>query len=107
MARKQTEPKPTNQRQQRKGRTPASTPLTRTEARETKGGLLKIGALWIGEGRNGKFMSGRLDINGEEIRILVFKNSYKEERKHPDYVVYEPSDANDDSRRENAARGFQ
>lgn len=75
-------------------RKPASTKPPSSGPRKTeRGKLVKIGALWMAEGKNGKFMSGRITVDGDqEIRILVFKNGYKEESKHPDYVIYEPGD---------------
>ena len=61
-----------------------------------RGGLTKIGALWIKSGNNGKFMSGTLSLDDENpnmiVKVLVFKNGYKEEAKHPDYVVYVPAE---------------
>lgn len=61
---------------------------------DSKNGLKKIGALWLGTGKTGtKFMSGRIEFDDEtEIRLLVFKNGYKEQSKHPDYIIYEPSE---------------
>jgi hypothetical protein len=57
-----------------------------------KSKLTKIGALWVGSGKNGKFMSGRIELGEDnEMRILVFKNGYKEKDNQPDYVIYEPS----------------
>jgi hypothetical protein len=52
--------------------------------------LVKIGALWIGKSQGGVgYMSGVIqDSSGNDIRVIVFKNGYKEEDKHPDYVVY-------------------
>lgn len=47
-----------------------------------------IGALWIGEGKTGKFMSGEIELDGKKTRIIVFKNNYKKEDKHPDYRIY-------------------
>ena len=48
-----------------------------------------IGALWINESKKGnKFMSGSVEIDGKTHKIVVFKNSYKEEDKHPDYKIY-------------------
>ena len=47
-----------------------------------------IGALWVkGEGGK-KFMTGNVEINGEKYAIVVFKNTYKKEDKHPDYRIY-------------------
>lgn len=48
----------------------------------------KIGALWLRDGKNGKFMSGTVQ---EEVpagaKILVFKNTHKKDEKHPDYTI--------------------
>ena len=45
----------------------------------------KIGALWLKTSAKGaKFMSG--EING--VPVVIFKNTFKEEEKHPDYLVY-------------------
>lgn len=44
----------------------------------------KIGALWIKDGKQGKFMSGI--IGGKP--VLVFKNTRKNSPKHPDYEVF-------------------
>jgi hypothetical protein len=77
-------------------RKPASAPPAKRASGNDRGKLNKIGALWMSEGKNGKFMSGRITLDdGEtEVRILVFKNGYKEQAKHPDYVIYEPGDDN-------------
>lgn len=45
----------------------------------------KIGALWLKEGKQGKFMSGI--IGGRN--VLIFKNTRKKEGdKYPDYEVF-------------------
>lgn len=88
-------------------REPPKEERKQTRQTSTKGGLNKIGALWIGEGRNGKFMSGRIElVEGQEVRILVFKNSYKEESRHPDYIIYEPENQEEKDNRRKAAKGF-
>lgn len=47
-----------------------------------------IGALWLGESKNGtKYMSGEVEIDGVKHKIIVFKNKYKEEDRHPDYRI--------------------
>jgi muramidase (phage lysozyme) len=61
-----------------------------------KGNLIKIGALWIKHGNKGAFMSGTVSLDEENpnmtVKVLIFKNNFKEESKHPDYVVYIPSE---------------
>jgi uncharacterized protein (DUF736 family) len=47
----------------------------------------KIGALWLKEKNGKKYFSGQVEINGEKHNIVVFKNTYKQEEKHPDYNV--------------------
>ena len=47
-----------------------------------------IGALWLKKGKNGTFMSGVVEIDGIKTEIVVFKNDYKKEDKHPDYKIY-------------------
>ena len=48
-----------------------------------------IGALWLNESKDGKkYFSGIVTIGGDTHKIVVFKNNYKEEDKHPDYKIY-------------------
>lgn len=97
-----TEPK----KQQRN--TNRSNPERRETGKGKQGNLNRVGALWLSEGRNGKFFSGRIELNeGQEVRILVFKNSYKEEDKHPDYIIYEPESRDEESGRNKAAKSFE
>lgn len=56
-----------------------------------------IGALWVKEGKKGQFLSGKLDINGEKISVVAFKNK-KTKENQPDYRIFvsspqQPSDA--------------
>jgi hypothetical protein len=58
----------------------------------------ELGALWIKEGQKGKFMSGKLKIDGKDIPIVIFRNTYKEPGDNkPDYKVYK-SKPKDDSK---------
>ena len=52
-------------------------------------GLKRVGAMWLKDGKKGKFMSGVLEHNGEKINFMVFKNSFKEKDgpKAPDYTI--------------------
>ncbi len=47
----------------------------------------QLGALWNKESDKGKFMSGYIEVSGEKINIVCFKNSYKTEDKHPDWEI--------------------
>jgi len=44
----------------------------------------KIGALWVKSSDRGDYMTG--EVNG--VKVVVFTNSFKQDDKHPDYVVY-------------------
>jgi len=50
-----------------------------------------IGALWVKEGKKGDFYSGYIEVeNGgkkEKIRIVVFKNNYKNKETSPDFQI--------------------
>lgn len=47
------------------------------------------GAVWLKTSKNGlKYMSGTVNVNGEEFKIRVMKNDYKKEDKQPDYRVF-------------------
>ena len=53
-----------------------------------------IGSLWMKSGPKGKFLSGKitLDVNGMKVtqNIIIFKNKFKEKDNQPDYVVFKP-----------------
>lgn len=58
---------------------------------QQRGKLARIGALWIKSGKNGKYLAGTIDIDGRNsVKLMVFPNGYKEEQRHPDYVIYAP-----------------
>lgn len=48
--------------------------------------LVKLGALWAGKkDRNGNpMMTGKIG----DARVLVLKNTYKEQENQPDYIIY-------------------
>jgi hypothetical protein len=97
-----SKPKPKPKRQ-----TTRSKPEHRDTGKGKQGGLNRVGALWLSEGRNGKFFSGRIELSeGQEVRILVFKNNYKEERKHPDYIIYEPETKEEETNRSKAKKDW-
>ena len=48
-----------------------------------------IGCLWLNESKNGnKYMAGNVEIDGVKHKIVVFKNTYKDDEKKPDYRIY-------------------
>jgi hypothetical protein len=47
-----------------------------------------IGGLWVKDSNKGKFFSGVIEIDGKRTSIVVFKNKFKEEEKHPDYKIF-------------------
>lgn len=58
--------------------------LTSTET-NSENPMLQLGGLWVNDSKNGnKYMSGYLG----NLKIMVFRNNYKTEDKHPDYVMY-------------------
>lgn len=44
----------------------------------------KLGALWLRTSTRGDYMTG--EING--VKVVIFTNGYKQDEKHPDYIVY-------------------
>jgi uncharacterized protein (DUF736 family) len=48
----------------------------------------KLGALWQKSSDRGDYFSGQIEINGVKHDIVIFSNGYKEEEKHPDWIIY-------------------
>lgn len=51
----------------------------------------KIGAAWVKTSKKGdKFFSGQVEIGGQKIKFVMFKNGFKEEgSNNPDWLMYE------------------
>ena len=50
-----------------------------------------IGALWKREGKNQKYLSGYVKVEGsdEEVKVVVFANKHKKDNERaPDYRIY-------------------
>ena len=48
-----------------------------------------IGALWEKVSKAGDtYFSGLVDLGNGKTQIVVFKNKYKKEERHPDYKIY-------------------
>lgn len=55
------------------------------ESTKQKSELLELTGLWLKEDKNGnKIMTGKMN----NLNILIMKNKYKEEDKHPDYKMF-------------------
>lgn len=52
----------------------------------------QVGAFWkrFGKQSGKEFYSGKLEVDGRELEVVMFPNSYKtKENKQPDLIVYE------------------
>lgn len=50
-----------------------------------------IGGLWLNvkKGTTEKYLAGNIEINGEKVKIICFKNSFKSENAAaPDYRIF-------------------
>ena len=58
----------------------------------------ELGALWVRQGKNQKYLSGHLEVESmpgvsERIKVVVFSNKGKAKNEQaPDYVVYRSVD---------------
>lgn len=56
-----------------------------------------IGSLWLKSGSKGNYLSGKvvLEINGLKVtqNVIIFKNKFKEKDNQPDYVIFKPFDS--------------
>lgn len=49
----------------------------------------KIGALWKKHTQGGKDLwAGNVEIDGKKTQIAVFANSYKDNDRQPDFIIY-------------------
>lgn len=75
-----TEPKAEPETQAQDDDMMTSTPQSNGD----KSPMLQLGGLWINESNSGnKYMSGYLG----NLKIMIFRNKFKTEDKHPDYVM--------------------
>jgi len=53
----------------------------------------EVGALWRVDGSNQSFYSGSIKLGGKSLKIVCFKNKFKEKGSNqPDLRVYESKD---------------
>jgi len=49
----------------------------------------RIGSLWVKTSKGGtRYMSGIINVGGQEIRVVVFRNKQKRSDKSPDMSVF-------------------
>ncbi len=46
-----------------------------------------IGAIWERDGKGGVFLSGEIEVDGQKVKFVAFRNKYKKEEKHPDWRI--------------------
>jgi uncharacterized protein (DUF736 family) len=47
-----------------------------------------MGAFWTQEGKNGKYLTGYIEVEDKKIRVVMFPNRHKINEKAPDYKLY-------------------
>jgi uncharacterized protein (DUF736 family) len=52
----------------------------------------EIGAFWKRESPNQKFLSGKIEIEGKKLEVVLFSNRFKEKDNQPDYRLYLSAD---------------
>lgn len=50
--------------------------------------LKKVGNLWKKDKGEKPFYAGPIEVLGQQIQLLVFKNEYKEDDAQPDWTIY-------------------
>jgi len=48
----------------------------------------EIGAFWKRESSSQKFLSGKIEIEGKKMEVILFTNRFKEKDNQPDYRLY-------------------
>jgi len=50
----------------------------------------KIGAFWVNTTKDGKtkYLSGEFEFEGKKIKVVSFKNGFKETDNQPDWILY-------------------
>ena len=69
------------------------------DKQESKWRSRELGALWVRNGKNQKYLSGTINVETmpgvtEPVKVVVFTNKGREKNeKAPDYVVYRSEDS--------------
>lgn len=62
--------------------------------------LRKVGAMWLREKNGKKYMSGSVNESlPSGTKLLMYRNDYKKDEKHPDYTLHVVDDEADQSDR--------
>jgi uncharacterized protein (DUF736 family) len=48
----------------------------------------EIGAFWKRESPSQKFLSGKIEVEGKKLEVILFTNKYKEKDNQPDYRLF-------------------
>lgn len=48
------------------------------------------GALWKKKSKNGNYLSGYIEIDGLQHKVVIFPNKFKKESKQPEFIIYQP-----------------
>ena len=50
----------------------------------------RLGSLWVQESKAGvRYMKGMINVGGQEIKIVIFRNKTKKTDKSPDMSIFE------------------
>lgn len=62
----------------------------------------EIGAFWKRQSSSQSFLSGKIEIEGKKLEVVLFSNRYKEKDNQPDYRLYISPEPKSFSLEENA-----
>lgn len=66
--------------------------MDNAEQKKSEWSQRELGALWKRESPNQKYLTGRLQIDGKDVNVVVFSNRHKTKENQPDFRVYRSKD---------------
>ena len=48
----------------------------------------ELGALWVREGKSGKYFYGKIGEKDNQEEVVIFRNKNKNGDNHPDFIIY-------------------
>lgn len=63
-----------------------------TVTKVNKSNLEQLMSLWIKEGKNGKYLTGKVGMDADGFKVVGFYNGQKKNPKEPDIRIYESYD---------------